>query len=1205
MPQPRTRVSVPQEPAEREADDVAARVISGATPVTPHVATGAPVDDGIRRQVAEEDREVRRQVPEEDREVRRQVPEEDREVRRQVAEDREVGRRAGAATTPRMTPRTAATITDPGPGAALPASVRASIEPHVGAALTGVRVHTGRDAAHAATSLAARAFTVGGDVFLNRGESAYDTSLMAHEATHVVQQGAARSERVPARRPEEVQRLPDFITDELADYARHIPGYTLLTVVIGYDPLRDEDVERNATNLVGGLMGLVPAGSYVFDQLRDLGVLDPAFAFVDEQLAAFDLSLERLERTISEAWDEMEFTRTDLFDYNVGVLERRTGALLDDVTGFASSLLPPLLDLVKDALVGVAEGLLAENTAWDLVKKVLHHDPLRGEEVQAPTVEILADFLRLIGKETELEQMRVRGTLQRTADWLDTQIATFADLLTELTSLFAAAWDAVQPENLPDLPANLAALVQQVGAYLQRVWDFAGTVASQVIALIKDALLGWLSSFAHELPGFHLLTVVLGRNPFTGEQVPRTAVNVIRGFITLLPGGEAVYERLTETGVVAEAGARIEGALSELGITWEFVLGLFRGIWDAVVSIDALIDPLGVFTQIRNRFGEPVSRLFRFLRVVLGTVFELLLALMDFPTDLIGRIVSNAFLAFEDIQRDPIGFLLNMLAAVRRGLSGFFDNFLTHLTGGLVDWLFRGLRAAGIEPPADLSLSSVLGLVLDVLDVSVERIWEKLGERFGPETIDRIRGAIDQVVGIWSVVRDVSERGVGALWEYLEGRLGDLWDTVLQAATDWIMEQVVGRVVAKLLSMLDPTGIMAVINGFTAFFNAVQSAIEYVRELLQIVDEYVATLASVAAGDIEPGAARVERGLASMIPVAIGFLANQVGLANIGERIVEIVGRVREVVDQALDWLLDRLEEMVQQVLALIGGGDRDSAAPDGAGLGAIDETVTVAGQVHHLKDDGPRGALALHSGTVLVNTIKDAELQALVSTYNAAKSRDDRAAAAKAVAAWIAAKNPIGGPGGSAPGIGQLQKHGAKETGLLNSGVPLWVLQSEHVIPFAVMRGLWDVIGTHSHVVDRKTMRSEDASLTTIMIYQAAAVRKNKREAARRSSLAADFEAMADRYWQRSDAGEREAEQVMRAWVIRALGRERPWYEDLTWEVVQEEHAAPDGASTRGARRNEATAVPPLTDIQTAATRELNDAIAILDTAIAEGARP
>lgn len=169
-----------------------------------------------------------------------------------------------------------------------------------------------------------------------------------------------------------------------------------------------------------------------------------------------------------------------------------------------------------------------------------------------------------------------------------------------------------------------------------------------------------------------------------------------------------------------------------------------------------------------------------------------------------------------------------------------------------------------------------------------------------------------------------------------------------------------------------------------------------------------------------------------------------------------------------------------------------------------------------------------------------------------------------------------------------------------------MWSLQSEHIVPFAVIRGLWDVIGTHSHVVDRRTMRSEDASLTTIMIYQGAALLKNSQEASRRSGMAAEFTAMADRYWARPDAGEGRAEGVMRSWVIRALERERPCYEDLTWRVVQEEHQASTlGTPSHGSARAEAQALPPLPDIRIAAAREIADAVEILDDAIAEGARP
>ncbi|GES36235.1 hypothetical protein RAJCM14343_1486 [Rhodococcus aetherivorans] len=1082
---------------EREADAVAARVTSRSSPGGPQPAANdlvqRTVDEDVHR-TAEED--VQR-TGEED--VQRTAEE---EVQRAVDEDAQ-RREAPGGSAPRITARTARTIAQPGSGSPMPTSVRRTIEPHVDTHLGGVRVHDGADAVHAATSLHARAFTVGNNIFLNRGESPHDVSLMAHESAHVVQQGGAlnRSSHI-ARIPDEAQRLPDLITDELADYARHVPGYTLLTYVIEYDPLRGIRVEPTAMALIEGLMGLVPFGTFVFDQLRELGILDKAFNFVRTQLATFDLSLARLERAIEEAWDEMDFARLDPFDYNLGVLTRHVHRLLDDVRGFASSLLSSVMDLIKDTLLGVAEDLLAENKAWSLIRKILHYDPLRDEAVDASTVEILEDFLTLIGKEQELGQMRVRGTLQKTADWLDTQVGTFKDLLTELTGLFSAAWDAIQPSNLPDLPTTLPALVQRAGAFLRRVWDFATTVAAQVIQLIKDALLGWLASFVDEVPGFHMITVILRKNPFTGEVVPRTAENIIRGFITLIPGGNAIYDRLAETGIIAEAGARIEGAIADLGISWAFIVGLFKGVWDAVVSIETLIDPIGVFTQVRDQFGEPIARLFAFIRIVLQTMFEILLALMNFPTDLVGRIIDNAMQAYEHIKLDPIGFLLNMLAAVKLGFSNFFDNILTHLTAGLVDWLFRGLRSAGIEPPKDLSFASILDIVLQVLGISVERIWEKLAQRFGQETIDRIRGAIDQVVGIWTLVRDISERGISALWEYVESQLSNLWNTVLQAATDWVMEQIVNRVVTKLLSMLDPTGIMAVINGFIAFFNAVQSAIEYLREILEIIDSYVATFTAVAAGDIEPGAARLEGGLAAAIPVAIGFLANQVGLGNIGAKIAEIIGRVREFVNQALDWLINKLAAMVDGVLAMIRGEGTEGAGPDaGSDDFKFHEDIQTGGE-HHNVDNKPGSyelVMSSNRASLLSNHPSDdvkAAYKAYLDAVAAATTKTARKKAADKHSAMIVAKIKAAGspdaPRASAPGLGNVAEHTSQQKRLTKVDIPVWAMESEHVIP----RGFLDAALTGTGERGVPASGTEYNQMHTVLIYKGAADEKTEGDA-------------------------------------------------------------------------------------------------------------
>jgi hypothetical protein len=54
-----------------------------------------------------------------------------------------------------------------------------------------VRVKSGEHAGQMSKQLGARAFTHGSDIWLGHGESVSDTKLMAHELTHVVQQGAA------------------------------------------------------------------------------------------------------------------------------------------------------------------------------------------------------------------------------------------------------------------------------------------------------------------------------------------------------------------------------------------------------------------------------------------------------------------------------------------------------------------------------------------------------------------------------------------------------------------------------------------------------------------------------------------------------------------------------------------------------------------------------------------------------------------------------------------------------------------------------------------------------------------------------------------------------------------------------------------------------------------------------------------------------
>lgn len=90
-----------------------------------------------------------------------------------------------------------------GAGQPLDSTARAQMEPALGADLGGVRVHADQRAHNLNQALDARAFTTGSDVFFRQGQYAPGSpegrELLAHELTHVVQQGAANDRGVQTK----------------------------------------------------------------------------------------------------------------------------------------------------------------------------------------------------------------------------------------------------------------------------------------------------------------------------------------------------------------------------------------------------------------------------------------------------------------------------------------------------------------------------------------------------------------------------------------------------------------------------------------------------------------------------------------------------------------------------------------------------------------------------------------------------------------------------------------------------------------------------------------------------------------------------------------------------------------------------------------------------------------------------------------------
>jgi len=1026
--------------------------------------------------------------------------------------------------------RTRSLVANPSGGVPIPEAVRARIEPHLGADLSGVQVHTDPAAVAAAAELQARAFTVGAHIFLGDGQSVSDLELMGHEATHVVQQVALDTWRAPVARDLEVRDLlPDFVVDGVTSAVRATPGYALIGMITGKDPLTDEPVRPPDLELVEKVLTWGPFGAAVGPVLQGVEILADVVAYLRERMAAHDLTWERISGDIGRAWDEMGVTQG--IGGNVAIVERYVDAFLADVRALVEDVEDVVIAKVREVVATFAEPLLQRPEIaplWNLAVKVFHQNPLTGEAVTAPTVEILGDFLRLIGKGDVVDQMTERGTLQETADWLDQQWERFTDLLGRAGALFSDAWDALSPANLPDLLDTLPTLADRAFSLVADVGAFALDVVVKVLELVKKSLLGWLSEHAHTIPGFHLMTVILERNPFTEERVPRTAENLVKGFITLLPGGDQMYSQLAESGAIAQAAGKIEGAIESLGISWELITSTFAGVWD-LVTLEKLLTPIDTFDEITAKLGEPLGRIFEFVATVVQAVVELVLRMMNFPPELVGNVVANAQAAIDDIVNDPVGFLLNLVAAMKAGFSSFFGKIGTYLLNGLADWLFRGLTKLGVERPTELTLEAAITLIVQLSGITVEVIWQKLATHLGQETVDRIRGAIEMAGEAFAFVQEVQEGGFSAIWARLTEKLSMLWDALFDMVKDWIMREIVDAAVAKVLSMLDPTGIMAVINGAIAFFRAVQSVLDYVRELLEIVDSYVATIGAIAKGDVGPGAAMLEGGLAASVPVAIGFLANQVGLGDAPERIAEFVVSLREKLFEALDWLIERAVALGRGALAALTGaggvggaeGTGPEPAPGDYDDVPVDATVRAPDGEHRLRDDGADHALVVHSTPVPLAAMErpGVPLAPLIAAFDTAKQdftearaawaqwRDDGrtgarpsqnlgATRARLVAALNALVAYAGGgrpgyPGASAPNIGDVGRHGDQPPRIrgaahasVQSDDPVWQQESEHVLPFGTGRQLWTALTANA------PERGEwpDMAQTTIVIYFGAA---------------------------------------------------------------------------------------------------------------------
>jgi hypothetical protein len=399
----------------------------------------------------------------------------------------------------------------------------------------------------------------------------------------------------------------------------------------------------------------------------------------------------------------------------------------------------------------------------------------------------------------------------------------------------------------------------------------------------------------------------------------------IQDYIASLP------EDLQEIG--QEAGAAIADRFAELEQSiqdkqGELVDTLAQKYQENLQAIDARIE------ELKEANKGLVAKVIDAVGGVIDTVIQL--------KNMLFEVLASAAAAIDAILRDPIGFLGNLIDAVKLGFNNFVGNIEAHLKKGLMDWLLGAVAEAGIELPEQFDLPGIFSLVTQILGISADSILSKVSETLG---ID-ILGAIDQVkelVGVYQeggmaglakfglekiigaehmeqlmqvvqIVQTVREGGLTALWGLISDYLTDLKDTVMGKITEFISEKVIKAGITWLISLFNPAG--AFIKACMMIVDLVKFFIENGSKIASLLQSIIGSIASIAAGNLTAAAKAIEEALAKVIPITISFLSSLLGLGNISGKVKEIITAIRGKVDVALNKILQ--SKPVQMVAGFI-----------------------------------------------------------------------------------------------------------------------------------------------------------------------------------------------------------------------------------------------------------------------------------------------
>jgi hypothetical protein len=679
-------------------------------------------------------------------------------------------------------------------GAPLPVAVKNPLTRSFSIDLTPIRVHTDARAQHTVRSFNTRAFAYGHNIFLGPGESPSDLRLMAHEVAHVVQQssGAVLQHFTPTRgdhfeqeaeqasaavmrgdrftvrqrtspRPQGLLGIDISIPDPLdwlAGKANIIPGFRMLTIILGINPINMSSVDRSAANILRAMIEFMPGGGLVTQALDNNGVFEKAGAFVEEQIDALGMTGSAIKAAVTEFISTLSLPG-DLL--NPGSAWERAKRIftepIDRIKATAVNLVTGIVKLVKEAILKPIAKLAEGTEGYNLLKGVLGKDPITDEPVERSAETLLGPLLKMIGLGDVWQKMQDAKAIPRAWAWFQSTMSQLVGFVSEIPGLFLSAFKALTLEDIILVPQAFSKLAAVFGGFLSKFVSWGVDAMFKLLEIVFDVVspgaLGYVKQTASAMK-----SIFQNPLPFVGNLVKAAKLgfsNFGSNFVNHLKKGLIDWLTGSLQGVyIPKALTLIEFgklALSVLGITWtqirtkivkalgphgEMIMKGLEGLFDIILALKNG-GPAAAWEVIKDKLtglkDQIVSGIQSFVvEAVVTKGIPKLISMFIPGAGFISAIISiydTVMVFVNKISKiiQVVTAFINSIVAIAQGNIGAAASKVESILGGLLSLAISFIAGfAGLGKVADKVMgvvNKVRGTVDKALDTAINFIVNK------------------------------------------------------------------------------------------------------------------------------------------------------------------------------------------------------------------------------------------------------------------------------------------------------------------------------------------------------------------------------------------------------------------------------------------------------------------------------------------------